>query len=331
MKKILITGGAGYIGSHTVKLLGEQLKGANLYILDDLSTGHQEAILFGEFVKLSLNDQPKVEELFKRHKFDLVIHFAGSIVVPESVSKPLDYYYNNTVNSHFLLSLCEKYDVNNFIFSSTAAVYGDNIEDSKIGAKENNTLAPTSPYGVSKLMTEHMIQDYAFANKDFKYAIIRYFNVAGADPDEKLGQSFPNATHLIKICAEVVAGKRDKVKIFGTDYETEDGTCMRDYIHVTDLAQAHVDGVNYLFEGNESTIVNCGYGKGYSVREIVNKVKEVSGVDFSVDDTERRPGDPAIIISNAHKIKKVFKWKPKYNDISKIIETALNWERIRPF
>lgn len=322
---ILITGGAGYIGSHVVKALKNT--GHNLFIYDNLSTGHKEAVIAGELVVGDLGDEIKLEALFKEKKFSGVLHFAGSIVVPDSVSDPLTYYLNNTVNSHRLLSLCKKYDVKNFIFSSTAAVYG--IPEGGI-CSENNILSPINPYGESKLMTEKMLRDFS-SSSDFRYVAIRYFNVAGADPDGKVGQSFPKATHLVKAASEAATGKRDKLEVFGTDYNTPDGTCIRDYIHVSDLADAHVRALDYLLKGGKSEVVNCGYGHGFSVAEVVKRVKEVTGVNFKVVESPRRPGDPDMLISRAEKIKSLLGWTPKYDDLDLIIRSAYEWEKNRKY
>ncbi len=320
-KKILVTGGAGYIGSHVVKLLGEA--GHDVVVYDNLSTGNKNAVLYGELVHADLEDLKTLDETFKKHQFDGVMHFAGSIVVPESVEKPLMYYKNNTHNSLELISMCEKHKVKNFIFSSTAAVYGI-IEGDE--AHEKLPTNPINPYGQSKLMTEHMLRDTSFANDDFNYIALRYFNVSGADPEGKIGQAFPGATHLIKVNCEAAVGKRDKTYIFGTDFDTEDGTGVRDYIHVLDLAQAHLDGINYLFNNKKSEILNCGYGRGFSVKEVVSAVKRVTNTNYTVVETDRRAGDPAKLISKADKIQSVLGWKPKHNDLDFIIKTAFDWE-----
>ena len=252
------------------------------------------------------------------------MHFAGSIVVPESVEKPLMYYKNNTENSLNLINLCVKYNVSNFIFSSTAATYG--IIESGEATEETPTL-PINPYGQSKLMTEMMLKDASIAHKDFNYIALRYFNVSGADPDGKIGQAFDGATHLIKVNCEAATGKREKTYIFGTDFETRDGTGIRDYIHVVDLANAHLCALEYLFENKQSDIFNCGYGRGFSVREVVSAVKKVTDSNHTVIEADRRAGDPAVLVSNVDKIKKILKWKPKYDDLDFIIKTAFNWEK----
>lgn len=323
--KILITGGAGYIGSHVVKALGTQ--GHDITVYDNLSTGHKEAVLYGDLVVGDLADKEKLNALFATKHFDAALHFAGSIVVPESVSQPLKYYQNNTVNSHTLLSLCQKHAVHKFIFSSTAAVYGmpkDGV------CREDSELAPINPYGQSKLMTEHMLKDFS-ASSNFRYVALRYFNVSGADPEGKLGQSFPEATHLIKVACEVATDKRPSIKVFGTDYNTPDGTCVRDYIHVSDLANAHVKALDYLDKGGQSEVLNCGYGHGFSVKEVLARVVEVTGVKIKIDESPRRPGDPASLTALADRIQSVIGWKPKYDDLNLIIKSAYEWEKKRPY
>lgn len=332
---IMITGGAGYIGSHVVKQLIENTD-FNITIVDNLSTGSIETIKTLEsinkqsnksrefkFIEADLNNFSIIGGIFKASNFDAVIHFAASIVVPESVRNPIKYYMNNTVNTTNLINLCLKYNVNKFIFSSTAAVYG---EPDEIPVKETTPTKPINPYGRSKLMSEMVLQDVGFSNPNFKYVILRYFNVAGADPKIRIGQRFPNATHLIKVAAETAVGKREKMFIYGTDYPTPDGTCIRDYIHVDDLADAHIKSLEYLND-NESDIFNCGYGKGYSVLEVVNTIKEVSGVNFKVEIAERREGDPAVLVADNKKILKKLNWKPKYDNIKFICKTALEWEK----
>ncbi len=321
MKKILVTGGAGYIGSHVVKQLGEA--GYDVVVYDNLSTGNKNAILFGELVEGDLEDHKKLDDTFAKHKFDGVMHFAGSIVVPESVEKPILYYKNNTENSLNLISMCEKHGVSSFIFSSTAAVYG--VPEGDEASEETPTL-PINPYGQSKLMTEHMLRDTSFANDNFNYVALRYFNVSGADPSGKIGQAFPGATHLIKVNCEAAVGKREKTYIFGTDFNTPDGTGVRDYIHVVDLAAAHLKAIEYLFENKKSQVLNCGYGHGFSVKEVVKTVKAVTKSDYTVIETDRRAGDPAKLISRASKIKEVLGWTPKHDDLEFIIKTAFEWE-----
>ena len=319
--KILITGGAGYIGSHAVKALGKL--GHDLTIFDNLSTGHKKAITFGELVVGELSNEKLLDELFATKKFDAVLHFAGSIVVPESVENPLMYYLNNTMNSHRIISACVKHKCNQFIFSSTAAVYGM-TEDG--ASSEETPKKPMNPYGYSKLMTEQMLTDVA-ASSPLRFVALRYFNVSGADPEGQIGQSFPGATHLIKVACETACGKRDHIKVFGTDYPTPDGTCVRDFIHVTDLAEAHVNALDYLVKGGKSEIMNCGYGHGFSVKEVINKVRQITGVNIKAIETPRRAGDPAMVMSKAEKISKVLGWKPKYDDLDLIIRSAYEWEK----
>jgi UDP-glucose 4-epimerase len=319
--KVLVTGGAGYIGSHVINLLGQE--GHDIVTVDNLSTGRKESILYGELEVFDISDLEKLDSLMKKGQFDACMHFAGSIIVPESVTEPVKYYQNNTVNSLNLINLCIKNKINRFIFSSTAAVYG--MGDGGPCREETQTN-PINPYGRSKLMTEWTLEDCAFAS-DLNYVALRYFNVAGANVDLKVGQCTPNATHLIKIASECATGKREKMKVFGEDYSTEDGTCIRDYIHVDDLAQAHVDALGFLEKNDESLILNCGYGKGSSVKEVIAAVKRVTGKDFLVEMGERRAGDAAELVSMADKIREKLNWTPKYNDLDLIVKTAFEWEK----
>jgi UDP-glucose 4-epimerase len=323
--KILVTGGAGYIGSHVVKALG--ILGHDIIVYDNLSTGFKEAITYGQLVVGELSDTQKLDQVFLKEKFDAVLHFAGSIVVPESVSNPVKYYQNNTVNSLNLISIAHRHNVDKFIFSSTAAVYG--MPDDGICSEESQ-LSPINPYGRSKLMTEHMLKDLSFSSS-FRYVALRYFNVAGADPEGRLGQSMQGATHLIKVACEVATGKLPMIKVFGTDYPTPDGTCVRDYIHVSDLADAHVKALDYLAKGGKSEILNCGYGHGFSVHEVLNRVKAVTGIDIKVELAPRRAGDPASLTAKVSRINSVIGWKPKYDDLDLIIKSAYEWEKNRPY
>jgi UDP-glucose 4-epimerase len=320
-KQILVTGGAGYIGSHTLKQLGEA--NYDLVVYDNLSTGNTSAITYGELIVGDLADRQQLSQVFAEHKFDAVLHFAASISVPDSVVKPLDYYSNNTANTLNLLHCCQQFGVNKLIFSSTAAVYGQ-PEVNPI--TEDTIPEPLNPYGSSKLMSERLIRDYAAAS-DLKYVILRYFNVAGAEVGGTLGQTGKKASHLLKVACDAALGQRSHVGIFGTDFDTPDGTGIRDYIHVDDLARAHVDALTYLDRDNPSQILNCGYGQGYSVREVIEKVKEISGVDFTVIESERRAGDPACVIAANDRITKILGWKPRFNDLDTIVRTALAWEK----
>ncbi|MGL5834200.1 MAG: UDP-glucose 4-epimerase GalE [Waterburya sp.] len=321
MKKILVTGGAGYIGSHTVKKLGEA--GYQIVIYDNLSTGSAAAILYGELYKGELNDQERLTQVFKQHDFDAVIHFAASISVPESLAKPLDYYANNTCNVINILQCCKQFNVNQFVFSSTAAVYGEVAESPVV---ESSPTVPINPYGKSKLMSETVIRDYAQAS-ELKYVILRYFNVAGADSSGKIGQMGEKAAHLIKVGCDAALGIRPAASIYGTDYPTPDGTGVRDYIHVEDLAAAHVDALRYLEREAPSQTLNCGYGTGYSVKEVFSKIQEISGVDFPIVETPRREGDPACVIASGEKIREVIGWNPQHNSLDEIVRSAFDWEQ----
>jgi UDP-glucose 4-epimerase len=319
---LLVTGGAGYIGSHMVlELLS---RGEKVIVLDNLSTGFDWVVPEG--VKLFIGEtgnQSLVSAIIKAHEVESIIHFAASIVVPDSVSDPLSYYLNNTVNSRAMIESAVKGGVKNIIFSSTAAVYGtpDNAMIS-----EQDRMNPESPYGMSKLMTEVMLRHASEAH-GLKHVILRYFNVAGADPQLRTGQSSERATHLIKVAAEAVTGKRESMSIFGTDYNTPDGTCLRDYIHVSDLVKAHSAGLDYLRQNGANGTFNCGYGKGYSVLEVIDMVKKVSGKAFPVKVEGRRAGDPASLVANNTLIRRTLNWTPQYNDLEKIVSDALNWEQ----
>ena len=319
--KILVTGGAGYIGSHTVRQLGEA--GYEIVVYDNLSTGSKKAVLNGSLFIGDLNDKLALELAFAQHNFDAVVHFAASISVPESVANPLDYYENNTRNTLNLLRCCQKFGVKKFVFSSTAAIYGEPQENP---VRESCPTNPINPYGFSKLMSERMIRDYGFSS-DFKFVILRYFNVAGADLQGRIGQSSAKAAHLMKMACDAALGNRSSVSIFGTDFDTPDGTGIRDYIHVEDLAAAHIDALRYLEGGGDSNIFNCGYGQGYSVKEVLEKLKEVSGIDFPVIESPRRPGDPACVIACGDRIRQVLGWQPRYNSLETILKTTFAWEQ----
>lgn len=327
---ILITGGAGYIGSHVVKQLLES-KQHHIIVLDSFKTGFEDTIKmlksFGdfEFLEQDLSKWQEVEAIFQKNQFDVVIHFAASLLVGESVENPLKYYMNNTCNTANLVNLSNKYKVKKFIFSSTAAVYGEPSSD-KIPLVETELTNPINPYGNSKLMSEQIIKDTENANKEFKYVILRYFNVAGAEGSLSIGECHEPETHIIPLVVQTALGKRDKIFIFGDDYDTPDGTCIRDYIHVDDLASAHISALEYLDE-NESEVFNCGYGHGFSVKEVIDMVKKVSKVDFKIEVAPRRAGDPAILIADNKKILQKTNWKPKYDDLEFICKTALEWEK----
>ena len=319
---VLVTGGAGYIGSHTVyALLG---RGDRVVVLDDLSTGVRAQV--GEeavFVQGDVADRMLLENIIRAHDVDAVLHFAGSIVVPESVADPLAYYENNVVKSRALIAACVEAGVGQFIFSSTATVY-DAEAPQPLG--EHERKAPISPYARSKLMTEWMLEDVSRAH-DFRYHILRYFNVAGADPKGRTGQSAPKATHLIKRAAQVALGRVPHLDIFGTDYPTADGTGVRDYIHVTDLAAAHLLALDALRAGAPSATYNCGYGRGLSVRDVVSGVERVIGRGLPVLESARRPGDPPVLISDPSRIKSALGWTPQHDDLDEIVRSAIAWER----
>jgi len=321
LEKILVTGGCGYIGSHVVRQLSEA--GYVVVVFDNLSTGFPDALLNGEeLITGDLADTEKLESVFAFHKFKTVLHFAAAIVAPESVVKPLKYYMNNTRNTLNLLDVCVKHGVEKFVFSSTAAVYG--LPPGGYASEESPTV-PINPYGTSKLMSEWMLRDAAAAHS-MRYVALRYFNVAGADPRSRIGQRTPEATHLIKVSCQAALGMRDSVAIYGTDYETSDGTGIRDYIHIEDLAAAHLSALAYLQKGEASTIVNVGYGRGYSVREVIEVVKRVSGVDFTAIESPRRPGDPAMLVAVAERAREVLGLEYKYDNLETIVTDAWRWE-----
>jgi UDP-glucose 4-epimerase len=320
-KRILVTGGAGYIGSHVVRQLG--LAGEDVLTLDNLSTGFEAAVTSGEFIAGDIGDAALLAKIFSDQDIDTVLHFAAHTIVPESVSDPLKYYRNNTASSRTLLEAAATHGVRNFVFSSTAAVYGI-PDDGK--ASEESATQPINPYGTSKLMTEWMLRDLAAAGGP-NYVALRYFNVAGCDPTGTIGQSTPKATLLVKVACEAATGRRPGVSIFGTDFPTPDGTGLRDYIHVEDLATAHLDAVKYLRGGGKSAVLNCGYGHGYSVREVLAAVERADGEKLTIVEEPRRAGDPPELIAVANRVREVLGWSPQYDDLDTIVRTALEWER----
>ncbi len=318
---VLVTGGAGYIGSHVVRQLGEA--GEHVVVLDNLSTGFRESVLHGELIIGDTGDQALVSDLLQKHNVGAVMHFAAHTIVPESVSNPLKYYGNNTCCSRNLLECCSAAGVEHVIFSSTAAVYGI-PQGAK--ANEDTPTAPINAYGTSKLMTEWMLRDLSFAT-DLRHVALRYFNVAGSDPECRIGQSTKKATLLIKVACEAAVGKREKLCIFGTDYPTPDGTGIRDYIHVEDLASAHLAALDYLRRGGDSTTLNCGYGHGYSVREVLDAVQRVNGRALNIVEETRRAGDPPELVAAIERIQQTLDWTPRHDDLDFIVKTSLAWER----
>jgi len=320
-RTILVTGGAGYIGSHVVRQLGEAKE--QVVTLDNLSTGFRKAVTAGDFVTGDTGDAELLDKVFANHDIDTVMHFAAHTIVPESVADPLKYYGNNTASSRTLLEACAKNDVKHFVFSSTAAVYGI-PPDGK--ASEATATKPINPYGTSKLMTEWMLRDLANAGGP-KYVSLRYFNVAGCEPTGTIGQSTPNATLLVKVACEAAVGLRPCIKVFGTDYPTPDGTGLRDYIHVEDLATAHLNALDYLRDEGKPVTLNCGYGHGYSVREVLEAVEKANGEPLVIEEEPRRAGDPPILVAVADKVRHVLGWEPKFDDLDTIVRTSLEWEK----
>ncbi len=318
---ILVTGGAGYIGSHVVLQL--RARGERVVVLDDLSRGFRQAVLDTPLVIGKVGDRDTVRKVLQEHQVDTVMHFAAYTIVPESVSEPLKYYGNNTCSTRSLLESCLESGVQHFVFSSTAAVYG--IPAGGLAAEDTPT-APINPYGTSKLMSEWMLRDVSAAST-LKHVALRYFNVAGSDSQGRVGQATPKATLLVKVACEHVVGKRPQVAIYGTDYATPDGTGVRDYIHVEDLATAHLDALDYLRNGGTSTVLNVGYGHGYSVREVLQSVERVSGKRLSIREEPRRPGDPPALVARAERIRRELGWKPRLDDLDTIVRTALAWEQ----
>ena len=320
-KSIMVTGGAGYIGSHVVLQL--IAAGERVVVLDNLSTGFENAVIGAELVIGDTGDQELVSRVLREHDVDAVMHFAAHTIVPESVTDPLKYYRNNTCNTRNLLQACSEGGVRHFIFSSTAAVYG--IPEDPL-ADEQTRLAPINPYGTSKLMSEWMLRDLSAAGP-MSHVALRYFNVAGSDPGGRIGQSTRKATLLIKVACEAAVGKRDHVSIFGTDYPTPDGTGVRDYIHVDDLADAHIRALDYLRAGGDSTTLNCGYGHGYSVREVLDTVSRVNGCPLTIREEPRRAGDPPMLVARADRVRDLLDWTPRHDDLEIIVRTSLEWER----
>ena len=318
---ILVTGGAGYIGSHVVRQLGEADE--KVVVLDDLSRGFKQAVTTGELIVGNVGDYALVSRLLAEHRVDTVMHFAASTIVPESVAQPLKYYGNNTCNTRTLLQACLENGVKNFVFSSTAAVYGMLDEDY---ADEASPTRPINAYGTSKLVSEWMLRDVA-AVSGLRYVALRYFNVAGSDPGGRIGQSTPGATLLTKVACEVMVGKRPHVAVFGSDYPTPDGTGMRDYLHVEDLAAAHLNALDHLRRGGKSLTLNVGYGHGYSVREVLRMVETVGGKPLAIREEGRRAGDPAYLVARADRIRQELGWRPRYDDLEAIVTHSLAWER----
>ena len=322
-ESVLVTGGCGYIGSHVTRMLSEQ--GYRVVVYDNLSTGFRSSLIHNEaLIVADLADINALDRTFSEYNVRHVLHFAASIVVPESVEKPLLYYRNNTVNTINLLDVCAKHKVRSVMFSSTAAVYG---ETTQAMVDENTPTQPSNPYARSKLMDEEILRDVNIAFPDLHFVILRYFNVAGADPLARIGQRSPNATHLIKVACETALGKREKMLLYGSDYPTRDGTCIRDYIHIEDLASAHLLALRYLMDRGESVTLNCGYGHGYTVKEVLKTTGEVHGTPIPHDIVGRRQGDVSALVADSRKLAKLFNWVPQYADLRKIVSSAYEWEK----
>jgi UDP-glucose 4-epimerase len=320
MNSILVTGGAGYIGSHVVRQLVD--RGESVVVLDNLSTGYRSAVLGASLVLGDTGDAERVAQVLAEYRVDTVLHFAAHTIVPESLSDPLKYYRNNTCATRNLLECCQRAGVRRFVFSSTAAVYGIPADGL---AREDSPTQPINPYGLSKLMGEWMLRDLAAASS-LRYVALRYFNVAGSDPACRIGHTSPQATLLVKVACQQAVGVRPSVSIFGTDYPTPDGTGVRDYIHVEDLADAHLKALDYLERGGDSTTLNCGYGHGYSVREVLATVERVHGARLEIREAARRPGDPPSLVARASRVREVLGWLPRYDDLDVIVRTQLEWE-----
>ncbi len=319
--RVFVSGGAGYIGSHVVKALVK--KGHSVLVYDNLSKGYRDAVLHGKLVVGDLADIQLMDTIVGEFRPDAAMHFAAFIEVGESVLDPIKYYVNNVANTINLLHILAQYKVNNFIFSSSAAVYGT---PRTVPIPESEAIKPINPYGKSKVMIETMIRDMS-ATLPFRYVSLRYFNAAGADSSGQIGERHNPESHLIPLVLKTAKGAREHIKVYGTDYPTPDGTCIRDYIHVEDLAEAHILALEYLADGGKSDCLNCGYGHGHSVRGVIDVAKKVTGVSFSVQEAERRPGDAPVLIADNSKIKAVFRWNPKYDDLDYIIRTAWEWEK----
>lgn len=317
---ILVTGGAGYIGSHVVRQLGERQE--KVVVLDNLSTGFRSAVLHGELVVGDTGDRELVGRVLREHRIETIMHFAAHTIVPESVSNPLKFYGNNTCSTRNLLQASQEAGVKHFVFSSTAAVYG--IPEGGVAA-ENSPTQPINPYGTSKLMSEWMLRDLAAATP-LRYVVLRYFNVAGCDPGQRIGQSTLKATLLTKVVAEAAVGKRTHISIFGTDYPTADGTGVRDYIHVEDLASAHLKALDYLRANGASVTLNCGYGHGYSVREVISTMNRLTGQPLQTVEEPRRAGDPPSLVAKAQRIRELLGWAPQHDDLEAIVRSQLAWE-----
>ncbi len=320
--KVRVRGGAGYIGSHAVRALGDE--GHEVLTFDNLSSGNKSALLHGEIIEADLADKETLLKTLRDFRPEAIMHFAASIVVPESVREPLKYYRNNTANTLNLIEAVLETGPCMFIYSSTAAVYGP---PGTVPIGEDAPMAPVNPYGTSKMMSEILLRDISSVRNDFRYVSLRYFNASGASPGGRIGEMHDPETHLIPLVLKTAKGERKSVQVFGTDYPTPDGTCVRDYIHVDDLANAHMVVLKYLAEGGESEVFNCGYGRGYSVREVVEAAKEVTGIDFKVEDTSRREGDPPELVADSSRIMERLGWKPRHDDLNFIIKTAWEWEK----